>query len=138
MFTAFLLASALLAGGEDGLKFDLICSGTMSTTLVGGRHSIPERRSPWLETYRIDLANNLWCKDSCKSVLPIVEANAGSFVLMEAPDQTLSITINRITGLATDTLRHDVDLAMGGGTIVIRSEGACERSDFTPFPPNKF
>lgn len=134
---ALALAMALIAS-QNTQQFDLVCSGTMSSNLFGGRFHIPERTSPWTQTYRIDLENGLWCKDTCTSVLPIIEATTGSLVLMKTEDDGFVIRINRVTGKVFDSLRHAVEPASGGGTIVISSEGPCERKDFTPFPRSMF
>lgn len=137
MYTAVALAAALIST-PNTQQFDLACSGTMSTNLFGGRVRIPERSTPWTQTYRIDLENGLWCKDECTNILPIIEATAGSLVLMKTADDGFSIWINRVTGKAFDSLRHEMEPNMGGGTIVISSEGPCERKDFTPFPHSVF
>lgn len=135
MYAAVALAVTLMAA-PNAQQFNLACSGTMSSNVFGGNVRIPERTNPWTETYRIDLENGLWCKDECTNVLPIIEATTGSLVLMKTEDDSFTIRINRVTGKAFDSLRHEME--RGGGTIVISSEGPCERRDFTPFPRSVF
>ena len=107
----------------------------MVSGAYGGRVSVPETSQPWSERYRIDLDNQLWCHDTCRSTLPILEANSGQLVLLRKTGESGStIRIDRTTGEALNLL----EAPSMGATIYVRSSGPCERVDFTGFPKPKF
>src|SRR5690606_29284251 len=103
--------------------FDLVCTGTMVSGAYGGRYAIPETSQPWSERFRIDLGNQLWCHDTCRSTLPILEANSGQLVLLrKTGDSGSTIRIDRTTGEALNLL----ETPSMGATIYVRSSGPCE------------
>lgn len=128
---ATLAISAALITVQSSQQFDLVCTGTMVSGAYGGRYAIPESSQPWTERFRIDLNNQLWCHDTCRSTLPILEANSGQLVLMRKTGNSGStIRIDRTTGEALNLL----ETPSMGATIYVRSSGPCERAEFTPFP----
>ena len=117
---AIILAGALLAvpsAAAEQQQFDLVCQG-------GG---VTER-------YRVDLARNEACTDTCDRTWKMGEPTSGELKLIDrAPayrgDLEERSTVNRATG----EWRYRLDFH---GPIT--RSGSCEPAPFSGFPAKKF
>lgn len=114
--------------------FNLLCSGTQTTTAFDGTSS-----KPYSSEYRIDLNQAEWCEDDCRATHAIAKV---------LPTQ-LQLEVKDTTGLTGRTsIRNFIDRETGGHwisatmaeprrpamTIVVEWKGACEKRPFSGFP----
>jgi hypothetical protein len=145
MFRSTMLALAAIAvpasASAQANQFNLVCSGTMTSTSVIGA----DRVEPYSSTYRIDLAAQKWCEGDCKALHDISSVQPTQLTLEERKVDTLferSLLVNfidRETGahIITSTSSSPRDRL---STLNLRWDGRCEASAFSGFPnhPVKF
>ena len=119
----------IFAAAASALAFNLVCTGTLSSTSTHGTES-----EFYSSVYRIDLDAKKWCEGEC-SIQHDFAAISPVELTLEAAGQReeLSNVIDRKTG------KHTVVATSGTGpsTIVKRWKGTCKNAIFTGFPKTK-
>jgi len=124
-----LMALAVLSSGPD--QFDLICTGTLTTTL-----GEDVTTAPITQRFRIDLERMVWCDGDCHLPKAVIALSASEIVLArDALDQgEMSSLINRFNGHESGYL----ELTAENKTLRVESDSQCSRADFSEIPQSLF
>ena len=114
------LAISLSACMAEERRFDLACSGTTHSRLMGA----VEPDAPYSATYRIDLSRSRWCQDDCGASYPIDDASEPKIKLVETGHVFLYFD------RPSDTLTDARDLYGRSTKTVAR----CSRRPFSGIP----
>lgn len=104
-------------------QFDLICTGSQSRTENGETSSIP-----FNVRYSINLTTGFIRTAQTNSTIQIERVEEYRLVLVDAGNFTM--TIDRLTGHLRSVARYSTG-------VVHVMDAQCERSEFTPFEPNR-
>jgi len=129
MTLTLLMALAALSSGSE--RFDLICSGTLTTTL-----GEDVTTAPITQRFRIDLERMVWCDGDCSLPKAVIAVSASEIVLARDTIEqgAMSSLINRFNGHETGHLELTVDAK----TLLVESDSQCERTDFSGIPQSLF
>ena len=129
MTLTLLMALAALSSGPD--RFDLICTGTLTTTLGDDVTT-----APITQRFRIDLERMVWCDGDCSLPKSVIALSASEIVLArDAIEQaTTSSQINRFNGHESGHFELTVD----DKTVRVESDSQCSRSNFSGIPQPLF
>lgn len=125
---------ALSSLAVASVAFNLICSGTLSTTTALG-----SEKEPYTSTFRLDLDSRRWCEGDCRFVKEL-SGLSDTLITLEAKNadtpRTRDLLLNVI---ARDTGIHTINAAAGtgAGAVVMKWSGVCEKAAFTGFPAVK-
>ena len=129
MTLTLLMALTMLSAGPP--RFDLICAGTLTTTLGDDVTT-----KPITQRFRIDLERMIWCDGNCSLPKAVIALNASEIVLARdvIEQATMSSLINRFNGHESGQLVLTVD----DKTLHVESDSQCERADFSGIPQSLF
>lgn len=139
MFRSTALALSLFVcpaiAASPSAQFDLMCSGTLTTTSA----LTPRQAKPYSSHYRIDLAAKKWCEAECKVLHDVAAVQPAQLTLQSEEVDTLHERsslmniVDRETGahkiLASSSSTHDQRTA-----TILHWEGSCEPGTFSGFP----
>ena len=125
-----LAAAASTASGQ----FDLICSGSQTSSSILG-----EETKPYSVRYRLDLERNLWCDGECKATHEFAAV---------LPTQIQFVNKKTDTYSENSTDFQYVDRETGAHSVIVTSSdpnnrrsiynfkwsGQCEKQPFSGFP----
>lgn len=116
------------------MAFNLVCTGT--TYIGSGMDALKkENRSPYSETFRIDLGAERWCSGKCVTTSRIYRFSQTRIMLKLEQDDRIGlesfISLNREDGSIVDRTKASEE-------FIIMNTGKCERAAFTGFPARKF
>lgn len=106
-------------------SFDLVCTGEATA------RGLQTGTAAYATRYRVNLANNTWCSDSCTRASTIASVSAAEIVFL---DQNLGGVIelhkfNRTSGAHTALI--------AGGGVRVNSAGQCTRAAFSGMPERR-
>lgn len=129
MTLTLLMALAALSSGPD--RFDLICTGTLTTTLGDDVTTVPIT-----QRFRIDLERMAWCDGDCSLPKSVIALTASEIVLARdtIEQAAMSSLINRFSGHESGHL----ELTADDKTLRVESDSQCERADFSGIPQSLF
>ncbi|WP_158013904.1 hypothetical protein [Sphingomonas sanxanigenens] len=116
------------------MTFNLVCTGTVTTTSYNDRKS-----APYNYVYRIDLSKSRWCDGECKSINEVASVQPASITLKDKKEDgpfsksSTRNVINRETG--EHSILHVRRLS--ATPFSMEWQGTCTPSPFTGFPDFK-
>ena len=131
-------AGTLVLAAAAAMQFNLVCTGEQSHVLkiFGPRQGVSQIQT----TYRVDLAKNRFCKDSCDQTQELAKVSETRiiFELEEAPNKEDWNDYIEFVNRENGDWRSRRRVSLGAETSVFFVEGTCARAPFTGFPSLKF
>ncbi|MFL6727196.1 MAG: hypothetical protein ACJ8FS_11880 [Sphingomicrobium sp.] len=130
-----MIAVALLAA--SALTFNLVCVGNedhdakMTQLLPPGRQ-MQSATIPFRETYRINLEQRRWCRDTCARTEALVSVTRSDIIIEDNRSGEMRFsTVGRETGKYSSSFYLP-------NFVKVFQYGSCKREPFTGFPRQKF
>ena len=111
--------------------FNLVCSGVVMSGVRDDPDMI-NRKTPFQETFRVDLLKKRWCSGACLTTQPIAKIQ-DTIITLQQEDYTgveNFVAVNRENGSFVAFSQTRIFLE--------RRTGSCKRAKFGGFPSRKF